>query len=106
VTSTLGFPTVGNKLISPGAPLWEFPFLPIHSPCTSRSAHVSSNWFLSRRFRFSEARQQPVPSDKYSQYNDEESQYPQANQYCCLHNGWKYCLLLPAHSGSQRRWYI
>src|SRR5260370_42178156 len=39
VTSTLGFPTVGNKLISPGAPLWEFPFLPIHSPCTSRIAH-------------------------------------------------------------------
>jgi len=39
VTLTLGFPTVGNKLISPGASLWEFPFLPIHSPCTSRSAH-------------------------------------------------------------------
>jgi hypothetical protein len=39
VTSTLGFPTVGNKLISPGAQLWEFPFLPTHSPCTSRIAH-------------------------------------------------------------------
>jgi hypothetical protein len=24
--------TVGNKLISLGAPLWEFPFLPIHKP--------------------------------------------------------------------------
>src|SRR5438034_8674396 len=42
VTLTLGFPTVGNKLISLGAPLWEFPFLPIHSPCTSRSAHNTS----------------------------------------------------------------
>src|SRR6266566_1476015 len=43
VTSTLGFPTVGNKLISPAAPLWEFPFLPIHSPCTSRIAHDQSS---------------------------------------------------------------
>jgi hypothetical protein len=39
VTSTLGFPTVGNKLISLAAPLWESLFLPIHSPCASRIAH-------------------------------------------------------------------
>jgi hypothetical protein len=46
VTSTLGFPTVGSKLISPDAPLWKFRFLPIHSTCASHIAHLFSCNYL------------------------------------------------------------
>src|SRR5690348_14439075 len=46
---------------------------------------VSSNRFFRRWFRFSETGQQPVPSDEYTQYNDDETQHSQANQYCYPH---------------------